>query len=142
MPCPTTLSHHPTVVMELTQRIRALIGLGLDRDQCYETVMGTKNPPTVEEFHLAYAAAAILANDDSHRPTVDNQELIKAIHQHALDNYETGGWDMIYECFGESEILEALAEEPNPTLERAIAILGDIAKVWDDRRKDVQAEAF
>ncbi len=57
--------------MELTNRIRALIGLGLTRDDCYETVMGAKNPPSLEEFHLAYSAAAILANDDTHHPTAE-----------------------------------------------------------------------
>lgn len=70
------------------------------------------------------------------------QDLIKAIRQHALDNYETGGWDMIYECYDESEIHQALAHIPNPTIEQAIQTLGEIAKLYQERRLDVEAEVF
>lgn len=74
----------------------------------------------------------------------DIQALVKGIHAHALANYETGGWDMIYECFGEEEIRETFETNgiENPTLEQAIKVIGPIAKIWDDRRKDIQAEAF
>jgi len=45
----------------LAKRIRVLISVtGLTRDECYETIMSVKNPPTVEEFYLAYSAAVIL----------------------------------------------------------------------------------
>jgi predicted glycosyltransferase len=62
------ISHHPTVelVVEsptllLTKRIRVLINTtGLSREECHEVIMSVKNPPTVEEFHLAYSAAVIL----------------------------------------------------------------------------------
>lgn len=46
----------------LAKRIRVLIQTtGLTRDECHEVIMSGKNPPTLEEFHLAYSAAAILA---------------------------------------------------------------------------------
>lgn len=74
--------------------------------------------------------------------TVKELALINAVRAHARSNYERDGWDMIVECFEDNEILEALKEETDPTPERAIEVLGDIAKTYDDRRKDVQAEIF
>lgn len=70
-------------------------------------------------------------------------ELIKAIRAHALENYETGGWDMIYECYEDSEIQRVLEEENLTTLESAVAYIGkNIAGVYDERRKYVQSEIF
>lgn len=70
-------------------------------------------------------------------------ELIKALRAHALENYETGGWDMIYECYEDSEIREVLVNEQLTTPESAIAYFGkNIAGVYNDRRKDVQSEIF
>jgi hypothetical protein len=65
------MSHHPTAVVEdsevlqLTKRIRVLINTtGLNRVECCETIMSSRNPPTLEEFHLAYTAAVMLADSD------------------------------------------------------------------------------
>lgn len=64
-------AHRPTAVVEdsevlqLTKRIRVLINTtGLSRDECYETIMSSRNPPTTEEFHLAYSAAVMLVDSD------------------------------------------------------------------------------
>lgn len=61
------MPHHPTAVVEesetlkLTKRIRVLIQTtGLNRTECCETIMSSKNPPTLEEFSFAYSAAVIL----------------------------------------------------------------------------------
>lgn len=50
-----------TPVELLTDRIRIMTSLsGITRDDCHETIMTAKDPPTEEEFRLAYAAAIML----------------------------------------------------------------------------------
>jgi hypothetical protein len=54
-----------TAIELLAARIRTLINVtGLSREDCHETIMSTRNPPSEEEFHLAYSAAVMLANSD------------------------------------------------------------------------------
>ncbi len=65
--------------------------------------------------------------------------LVAAVKKHAQDNYERDGWDMVVECYEDSEIAEEVAG--CNTAEEAIALLGEIAGAYDDRRKDAQAEA-
>ena len=73
-------------------------------------------------------------------------ELCEAIRKYAQEHYEESGWDVLVECWENSEILEDLiANELDPntvTLEVAIAAIGETLGVYDDRRKDIQAEAF
>lgn len=67
------------------------------------------------------------------------KEMVEAVKNHAKANYERDGWDMVVECYEDTEIEEEIAG--CATVEEAIARLGEIASVWDDRRKDAQAEA-
>lgn len=50
-----------TAIELLTGRIRIMTSIsGLNRGECHETIMTAKNPPSEEEFRLAYIAAIIL----------------------------------------------------------------------------------
>lgn len=52
-------------VMLLAKRIRVLINTtGFNLNECYEVIMSVKNPPSEEEFRLAYSAASILTRSD------------------------------------------------------------------------------
>jgi hypothetical protein len=70
------------------------------------------------------------------------QDLIEAVKAHALANYETGGWDYIVECWGDAEIAEALTESHATTAAQAIDAVARTAGLLDERRREVQAEAF
>ena len=61
----TEIPEPKTAVELLTARIRILISVtGLNRTECCETIMASKNPPTLEEFFFAYTAAAILTGEN------------------------------------------------------------------------------
>lgn len=66
----------------------------------------------------------------------------EAVKAHAAKNYERGGWDYIVECY-EDDRLDALLTRLDPSSEEdAIARVGRIVGAKDDRRRDIQAEAF
>jgi hypothetical protein len=69
-----------------------------------------------------------------------NTELIKRIRQHALANYEQGGWDYLVECYSDNDIILLVAE--CESFEQAIDKLGRIMAIKDDYRSDIQGEAF
>lgn len=68
------------------------------------------------------------------------KDIIAAVKAHAEANYSKGGWDIVVECYEDSEIAEAI--EGCTTAEEAIARLGKIVGWRNDYRKDIQAEAF
>ena len=71
------------------------------------------------------------------------KELIQGIKTHAQANYNSNGWDMVYECFEDHEIQKVLEENKLTTLPEAIVYFErNIAKPYADRRKDVEAEIF
>jgi hypothetical protein len=70
------------------------------------------------------------------------QELVKAVKDHATKNYETDGWDVVVEAFEDSEIADEIRKAGARTSEDAIKVLGEIVKLHDEQRKDVQAEIF
>lgn len=73
-------------------------------------------------------------------------ELCTKIRQYALEHYQESGWDVLVECWDNSDILNDLIESKiNPetvSLEDAIAAIASTLDVYDDRRKDIQAEVF
>lgn len=75
--------------------------------------------------------------DMNGRMTLD--ELIDAVKKHASENYDRDGWDFVVECFGRDELIPLLREAGAATPEDAIAAVGEIAKLHDERRSDVLA---
>ena len=69
-------------------------------------------------------------------------ELAAAVRNHAQDNYEVDGWDYIVECWESSEIIAELELEKITSESAAIAHFLDIAKIFDERRREVEAEIF
>ena len=66
-------------------------------------------------------------------------ELIKAVRDHALDNYEKGGWDILVECWDDEEIAEAIGGAKTP--KAAIAACKRVVGTIDEYRSDVIATA-
>jgi len=70
----------------------------------------------------------------------DMVDLIKAVRDHAMANYEKDGWDYIIECYSDEDIKEAIGGAK--TVAGAIRNVKQIVSRMDDRRKDVQGEIF
>jgi hypothetical protein len=73
--------------------------------------------------------------------------MIDAIQKHALENYNTDGWDFVVETMDRDDITSHLLEpltldRPVATIEEAIAAVGYLVKLLDDRRRDIQATAW
>jgi hypothetical protein len=62
------------------------------------------------------------------------EALIQAVRDHALAHYADGGWDVVVECYGDSEIAEVIAGATTP--KQAIAAFRDLVDVWTDRQQD------
>lgn len=70
------------------------------------------------------------------------EEMLAAVKAHAATHYEENGWDYVVECWDDAEILSVLSEEKAETIETAIAAVGEIVELLDERRRDVEAEIF
>ena len=68
------------------------------------------------------------------------QALVGAVKEYAEKNYERDGWDYIVETFLDEDIDKAIGEAR--TVNGAIAKVRRIAKLLDDRRRDIEATAF
>jgi len=70
------------------------------------------------------------------------ESVLAALVTHANENYERDGWDVLVECYSRQEILDELTREGITTAEGAIAHFGDILKIHDENRQDIEGEAF
>lgn len=62
-------------------------------------------------------------------------KLISAVRAHAEANWGTAGWDFIVECWSDAEIAEQITADM--TAEQAIAAVGEVAAVLEERRSEV-----
>jgi hypothetical protein len=69
-------------------------------------------------------------------------ELVVGVMKHAKKHYEEDAWDEIVECWTSAEISNELQKQGITEAEKAIEHFGWIAKVRDERRRDIEAEAF
>ena len=67
-------------------------------------------------------------------------ELVAAVRAHALEHYETDGWDFVVECWEDADIVEAIG--PATTPEDAIEAVLETTRLLDERRREVRAEIF
>lgn len=67
-------------------------------------------------------------------------ELVKAVKAHAVDNYETGGWDYLVECYSDAEVAELIGRAT--TVKGAIKKVAEVMGIKDDYRKDIQGTAW
>lgn len=85
-------------------------------------------------MHFRWAALKVKEVD------MTNDEMVKAVRKHATANYEQDGWDYLVECYSDDEIVELF--DGATTVEEAIANVGEVMKLKDDYRKDIEATAF
>jgi hypothetical protein len=68
------------------------------------------------------------------------QELVQAVRDHALANYNKDGWDFLVECWEDSDIVEQIGSAK--TLAAAIKNCRATVRLLDERRQEVRAEIF
>lgn len=64
------------------------------------------------------------------------EELIRAIKEYALDNYNKDGWDFVVECWEDKDIDEAIGKVQ--TLKEALRRIKRTTKLLDERRREVE----
>jgi hypothetical protein len=67
-------------------------------------------------------------------------ELVAAVRAHARKHYERGGWDILIECWEDSDIEDAMGA--STTEAGAIRTCAKVLGIMDDYRTDIQATAF
>ena len=55
------------------------------------------------------------------------QKMIEAVKRHAVENYETDGWDFVVECWSDEDILDRI--EGAESTEEAIRLVGEDIEV-------------
>lgn len=75
-------------------------------------------------------------------PAVDLDALARFVMAHAETHYNEGGWDVIVECFGHTEIVAQLAEDSVTTEAEALASFADQVDHWAEREADARHSAF
>ena len=70
----------------------------------------------------------------------DENQLIQAVRRHALDNYESQGWDVLVECWDDGDILEQISNANAQTPAAAIKACLQIVSIYDERRREIRAE--
>lgn len=75
-------------------------------------------------------------------PAVPIVVLVEHVKQHALANYDKGGWDYVVESFDDNEIAERLVQINATSKRAAIAEFADWCRLLDDRRRDISGTAF
>jgi len=65
---------------------------------------------------------------------------LAAIKAHALTNYEKDGWDIVVECYDDTQIIEIVKN--CRTIKGAIRAVRAHIKPRADYRADIQSEAF
>jgi hypothetical protein len=68
---------------------------------------------------------------------MNEQDLINAVRNHALANYNTDGWDYLVECWMDGDILECL--DGAETVEQAISNVRDALAPLAEMRDEVRA---
>lgn len=66
------------------------------------------------------------AADDSKKSKSDHaRTLLAAVREHAVNNYDQGGWDIVVEAYEDEELAELIARAPDQTVAGAIQYVGD-----------------
>ena len=61
--------------------------------------------------------------------------LVAEVRRHALNNYETGGWDYVVEAWTDADIERVIGKAK--TAKGAISAVGKRLRALDDRRRDI-----
>ena len=66
--------------------------------------------------------------------------LIAAVREYALANYEKDGWDYLVECWSDEDIAGEIGRAK--TTQGAISKCRRVVKLLDERRQEVRAEVW
>lgn len=67
-------------------------------------------------------------------------DLIAAVREYALANYEKDGWVYLVECWGDEDIAQEIGK--SRTVLGAISKCRRVVKLLDERRQEVRAEIW
>jgi len=67
-------------------------------------------------------------------------DLIAAVREYALANYEKDGWDYLVECWSDEDIAQEIGK--SRTVLGAISKCRRVVKLLDERRQEVRAEIW
>lgn len=67
--------------------------------------------------------------------------LVEYVKAYASEHYSDGGWDVVVECWEDSEIGELLTREGATTETEAVAAFASVIDVWTDRQADAEFHA-
>ena len=65
-------------------------------------------------------------------------DLIAAVRRHAMDNYESDGWDVLVECWNDGDILERISDANAQTPAAAIKACQSWVELYDERRREIR----
>jgi len=65
------------------------------------------------------------------------KDLIKAVRSHALENYETGGWDHVVECLSDDDIESMITGQDS--VSGAIAAVKIYADQCGENRQEIES---
>ena len=68
------------------------------------------------------------------------QKMIEAVKRHAVENYETDGWDFVVECWSDQDILDRI--EGAESAEEAIQLVGEDIGVLAEYRDEIRSTAW
>lgn len=69
-------------------------------------------------------------------PATIRKEWAQQVREHALKNYETDGWDYVYECWELDYIVEMTKD--CTTFREALKLCHETAMLLDERRTEIQ----
>lgn len=75
-----------------------------------------------------------------HRATEARQQLVAAVREHAVANYDKGGWDVIVEAWEDEQIIDQIGEAF--TAAGAIRKMRGVVSVFADHEADARNSAF
>ena len=70
------------------------------------------------------------------------EAVIDALVAHAYANYETGGWDVLVECYSRKDMIEELEAQNITTIRGAVEYYERVLGAHDESRQDIEGEAF
>ena len=68
---------------------------------------------------------------------LNEKDLIAAVRDFALDNYNSAGWDILVECWDDEDIIEVI--DGAKTVKAALSACAEILTIRDDFRADICA---
>lgn len=77
-----------------------------------------------------------------------NKKLVDAVRQHAIANYETGGWDILVECWEDEYLWERIqdlvpgCDSEKQAIKAVGEHLGVVNDAWEEQRAAARAEIF